>query len=127
MQDKYPTLLDGLALKMVLEVMAKINSIVSLESFNSKFEQLPDAVRQQVMDAASAEARQNYDRWLDQLKAIPEVIFEARKALMRVCTIGGAQQVQQQFDRQTLNSAFRLLPPDIQKQLEPLIKAAKRL
>ncbi|MBD1868886.1 hypothetical protein H6F95_16600 [Cyanobacteria bacterium FACHB-471] len=42
---------------------------------------------------------------------VPENVWEARAALLQVFSSGEIKDVQQQFDRDTLNQAYKLIHP----------------
>jgi P4 family phage/plasmid primase-like protien len=127
MQDDDPALLDGGALRLVLEAMAGIKSVLTFERFKLKFQQLTDAQQRQVWEVASPELKQKYGHWLNEFVAIPQTVWEARKALLRVINAREVKQLQAQFDRDTLNQAYKLIHPSTRKELKSLINEAKNL
>lgn len=104
-----------------------IESVRSFEEFEGKYQRLSDAQQRQVWEAASFEIQQNYQRWLEALLAVPQAVWEARKVLVQVCTLPETNLIRQQYDREILNSACKLIHPDTRKRLKRLLEESKRL
>lgn len=104
-----------------------INSVISFEEFKEKFEQLSDAQQRQVWSAASLEIQQNYQRWLEAFIAVPQVVWDARKALLRVVTLPEMNEIRQQVDREILSAAYKLIHPNSRKRLKQLVEESKQV
>lgn len=120
-------LLKPEVLTQVLQAMTGIKSIQTFGSFNSKYEQLPDVQQRQVREAASFEVQGKYEHWLKEFLAVPQSVRDALKSLLRVFNSHEMKELQQQFDRDTLNQAYELIHPRTQKELKGLIESAKHL
>lgn len=125
--DLTPHLLSPDQLGQALQSMAAIKSIRTFERFNISYERLPDAQQRQIWEAASPELHQKYQDWLNEFLLVPEVVWEARKALLCIFSPSGVQEVREQFEQDTLNRAYKLVHPDVQKQLKRWIEMADRL
>lgn len=121
------TLLEQKVLMKVIASMSAIDSVRSFEEFREKYERLSDSQQRQVWNAANPEARKNYQQWLDAFLAVPQAVWDARKALIRVVTLPEMNQIRQQIERNHLTLAYKLIHPDNQKLLKRLLEESKRV
>lgn len=126
MQGEDPTLMATCSLRLILEAMTGIDSIVAFEDFKIRYDQLPDAQQCQIWGAASPEARQTYQHWQEAFLAVPRLVWEVRKALLGVVTVAEMNEIRRQFDRDVLSLAFKLIHPSSQKSLKRLLKLSKQ-
>ena len=120
-----PTVLCAVQLAAVLQVLAGINSVATVERFNLSYNGLSEAEQRQIWAAARPEWRASYEYWSNELLLVPEIVWEARQALWRIFSPDGVKAVRQQFDRDTLNWAYQLVHPDVQRQLQRWIRLAQ--
>jgi hypothetical protein len=132
-QDGHPTptnqpvqLLTKEMLLRVVQSMAAISSVSTFEEFKDRYDQLSDAQQRQIWGAASPEARQTYQHWQEAFLAIPQSVWEARKALLGVVTVSDMNEIRQQFDRDVLSTALKLIHESAQKSLKRLLKVSKQ-
>jgi len=115
------------SLQKALQAMTAINSMPSFEEFKEKYERLSNSQQRQVWSAANSETQQNYQRWLDAFLAVPQAVWDVRKALIRVVTLPEMNAIRQQFDSDLLNAACKLIHSSNRKFLKQLLKESKRV
>ena len=64
--------------------------------------------------------------WQDAFLSVPQLVWEARKALLRVVTVGEMNAVRQEHDREVLSLALKLIHESNQKFLKRLLKISKQ-
>lgn len=120
-------LLSSEQLAQALQSMEAIKSMRVFEWFKTRYEQLPEAQQRQIWQEARPELRQKYEHWLNAFLSVPDVVWEAREALLRISDSEGMKEIRARFDRDTLNQAYQLVHPEVKKRLKQWIKMTDSL
>lgn len=119
-------LLSAEQVSAVLQVMSKIQSVVSFDEFASKYKLFFEAQQQQIWEAATPELRRKYDHWQANFLAVPDVVWNAHHALMHTYSVPELKAVREQFEPEILRAASKLLNKSVKAQIKGLFEALEK-